>query len=168
MKHYSYEEWKLYAEAATEGNQTAEMEEHLCQCDECMACYLSIIEASDYMTSEGFIPEGFTDDVMQLVAADKKHQQKSDGLQSPKERKRGKQQIFKYYTIAASITVILFHYGIFDLVGESMPKAAEEIANSTQRVEIVVNNRWSDRLNSTFQFLDIIKKNKRSDLNEKK
>ncbi len=168
MKHYSYEEWKLYAEAAEEVEQIAEMEAHLYQCDECMACYLSIIESSEYMPLEGLIPEGFTDDVMRLIADEEESQKKDDELQPRRGKKIGKQQILKYYTIAASITIILFHYGIFDLIGESMPKVAEGIANSTQRVEIVVNNRWSERFNSTFQFLNMIKKNRRSDLNEKK
>ena len=166
MKHYNYEEWKLFVEEGLEDSLRASMEEHLYQCDECMECYLSVIDTSIDI-ADGLIPISFTDNLMRLIEEEIQHPPQTK-VKRQQQMKIGKNQILKYYSIAACITIVLFHYGIFDLIGESIPKAAEELANSTQRVEIVVTNRWSDRLiNSPFQFLNNLKINRRRDFNEK-
>ena len=174
MKHYNSEEWKLFAVEAIDEAKRTVMEEHLYQCDECMECYLSIIDASTDTIVDSLISPDFTDNIMKLIEVEKvKEKEGLHGLtikeKQVKNNKISRNSILKYYTIAACITIVLFHMGIFDLIGETVPRAAEELADSTKRVELVAVTSWTDRLmETTGQFLDILSKNRRSDFDEKK
>lgn len=161
MEHYSYDEWVIFVENGFDLNKRKAMEDHLYSCEICTENYLMAL--SDYQDDvEYLINPSFTDDIMGLISD-------NDITQLNQHRRISKKQILKYYTIAASITVILLHMGVFDFIGASIPKAAVELVDSTKQVERVINNSWTDRLmNSTVQFFDVMSTKQRSDINEKK
>lgn len=161
MEHYSYEEWVIYVENGFDLNKRKVMEDHLYSCEVCTENYLLAITAHQDDV-EDLINPSFTDDVMSLISD-------IDITQLNQQRRISKKQILKYYTIAASITVILLHMGVFDFIGASIPKAAVELADSTKQVERVMTNRWTDKLmNSTVQFFDVLSTKQRSEFYEKK
>ncbi|WP_026476586.1 anti-sigma factor [Alkaliphilus transvaalensis] len=158
MHHYHQDKWQKYIDNELEQWEVQLLEEHLYQCDECMNVYLSLLEGANPL--EEIEPSlDFTSKVFEELNLELPSTTKNE----PYDRK----VLFKYYVVAASITMVLMYGGIFDLFLTEVPRATSEMISSSKRVEEIVPAGWSQRmLDSTFEKLELRSLKQGSDVDE--
>ncbi|MEW6622959.1 MAG: hypothetical protein AB1420_07520 [Bacillota bacterium] len=140
MGHYSEKEWQLYVSGSIEAKQQTEMENHLVDCDNCLTVYLSVVEATELGKAAGLLSPGFTDGVMaKLNIPEIKTPAKS------KKRSSRSSDILIYYAAAACITLVFFSSGVFDFIGQYVPKTTIQMVDSTKQTNFLASG-WSERL----------------------
>ncbi|MBM7614320.1 hypothetical protein [Alkaliphilus hydrothermalis] len=177
MQHYSKEKWNQYIFVQLDETEAVVMEEHLYSCDDCMNTYLSLLEASDI--PQGILSQDFTDQVICKIQLEdstnnrpKERDEKISNIiqlntSSKNQLKLKRREVFKYYTVAASITMVLMYSGFFNVIASGIPRATNEIVTSTKNVEKLVPVGWSQRwMDTTLETLDSIKDKQGSEENE--
>ncbi len=154
MIHYTKESWVKYLHNQVAPSEREKMEIHMAHCDQCLETYLSSLEETDLVEMALPSPD-FTNQVLGKINLPRT---------SPKLSLRAKRKIiFKYYAVAASITILLMLSGFFEAI-EQIPNATAEIASTTGRVEQILTSGWSDRLmDSTIKMMNAIEIKRRSE-----
>ena len=148
MKHFDEKDWLKYCKSDSVGYAEKEMEQHLLDCDLCLALYLKAIESLEFENAKKNIPLEFTENVITQI-------QKTS--QQDKQNKT-RIKLILYYTTAACITIFLTFSGAFQLFERHLPNAAESITHTPSALQHFVSNGWTDRLlNKTTIFLDTLK-----------
>ncbi|KAB3530548.1 hypothetical protein [Alkaliphilus serpentinus] len=133
MKHYDQKYWKAYTLNIIDEDDRIEMENHLYSCDECMDIYLQHL---DEIHEEEFRESAtFTKTVMSSIYQIEERKNKVYRF-----------KLFKYYAIAASITLILVSTGVFDVIGRSTPKLMTALDDSTHKIEMAMFGGWSQEI----------------------
>lgn len=104
MNHIPYEKWYYYVRDELDEEVREQYDAHLYGCDQCLAVYLSAIEAVDRQMPMMTKESSFTDEVMHKVSNRK-------GMEQPVTTK--KPNMAFHYIIAAAMTLILMSSGIF-------------------------------------------------------
>jgi len=133
MEHYNQQHWSAYLLNIVDEEERIIMENHLYNCDQCMDLYINQLEAENEELAEPSTT--FTKTVMK-------------GIFKEEQRKNKAQRItlFKYYTIAASITLILVATGVFNSIGNMTPEIMSGLSESTRKIETAMFGGWSQEL----------------------
>lgn len=151
MKHYSIREWKDYVNGNTCGLENALMEQHLSNCSECLERYLNALEESDHLYHA---PDNITDRIMAAVdlAESCRHNYKV----GRNNVNRGKIKTISRFAVAASIALLLWHFGIFGRLSMSVLKV-DELFLTSREPEMVLADGFGDRMiNQLNNFFDTI------------
>ncbi len=129
MKHYDYVEWVLYKNNLIYDELHKKMEEHLTVCDECMEIFLSLIDEKDIKNAWDFVPEDFTDKVMDSIkniTPVKKPVKKTT-------KKKISNDFFLYYAAVASVAIILTAGGFFGKMVDTVPQISAKVYSEGSR-----------------------------------
>lgn len=129
MRHYDYVEWVLYKNNLIDDELHKKMEEHLLLCDECMEIFLSLIDEEDMEKAGAFIPEDFTDKVLDSIkniTPIKKSINKTTKKKIPKD-------FFIYYAAVASVAIILTAGGFFGKMVDTVPQLVANVSIEESR-----------------------------------
>lgn len=123
MKHLSDE--TLLAYQLGELEETKDLERHLILCDACREKWREWTELHDIWhleKSEGSLPAGFTERIMEAVA-----REKPVGKNDARKQKQHKKALF-HFALSAAATFVLLSFGVF-----------EEYSLATQQMVNLVN-----------------------------
>jgi anti-sigma factor RsiW len=143
MSHFTQKEWKDYVTGTIHQDQQTIMEDHLYECDACLADYL---HANDQFNSFE-VPVAPAGQMEEL-------QQKMKVTTIKKKLKKNKQNPFWHYVIAASLTITLMSSGLFQQVTgvwkeaeSNLTKKANEsmTENLMERTLSVIDNLQSTK-----------------------
>lgn len=133
MKHYDQQHWKAYVLNIVDEGERVEMENHLYNCDECMDLYIQQLdELDDCNFNES---PAFTETIMKRVYT-----------YENKRNRDKRSKLFRYYVIAASITIILVYTGAFEAIGSKTPDLMTALNTSTDKIETAMFGGWSNGL----------------------
>ncbi|WP_159885301.1 anti-sigma factor [Paenibacillus puerhi] len=140
MTHVPEEQWLLFASGQLESDERQRCEDHLEQCDECLALYAHAVERLAYSLPEPDMDQ-LAEGAMQRweerygaaavnarCSLEEKHDRRRNWMRHP---------IF-HYTVAAAITLILMGSGVFQVftqnasawVDTNLPAESEELPPS--------------------------------------
>lgn len=148
MAHLSEEMSLAYYRNQLNMEERLALEDHLAQCDQCLIRYLALVETE--MEMEPAVPSLSSDFTQGVLNAIKKPvRKKSKGI--------SRRQLLKYYTIAASLTLILTASGVFRDMGGHLTQASEELVRPESIIQIQYPGRLTEWLiDSTARFTDSI------------
>jgi predicted anti-sigma-YlaC factor YlaD len=116
MSHFTEKEWKGYTEGTLDKGQQTVMEDHLYECDACLADYLQFTQQLDhYEVPE--TPKGQMEELLKEMKVTKIEK---------KQTKRKQNQIW-HYVIAASLTLTLMSTGLFHQVTGAWTEAESSL-----------------------------------------
>jgi predicted anti-sigma-YlaC factor YlaD len=148
MRHYKSEEWMDYLYGRTGSIENALMEKHLEQCGECTKEYIKALENSGLMTEA---PQAVTDRIMCSIS-------RSTGKGFVKSKRKNQLGAFFRYAVAASMTLILWHYGIFTGISDSVSKV-DNLRQREPTVKMLLTEGFGDRMvgkiNGLFDSIDL-------------
>lgn len=130
MNHYNRQQWEKYKNRDMDSQESLLMEEHLVECDQCLALYLELFNRHDLVAANEHIPEKFSSTVLSIV---KTGGQVSPPVLQTSRRKRARRRILAFYTAAAVITVMLTGSGVFTNLAQkayayqSLPVQQEQV-----------------------------------------
>jgi predicted anti-sigma-YlaC factor YlaD len=104
MSHFTQMEWRDYVTGTIHQDQQTIMEDHLYECDACLAYYL---QANDQFSFE--VPEAPAGKIEEL-------QKEMKVTTIKKKLRKNKQNPLWHYVIAASLTITLMSSGLFQQV----------------------------------------------------
>jgi len=163
MRHYSISRWNDYVNGNIDGLEKVLMEEHLAHCSECLEKYLEVLEGSDSLRSA---PENMTDRIMAAVSMSEPYQQNcKKGCNKAKKRKL---KDFSRFAVAASIALVLWHFGVFGQLSMWVSEV-DQLLLDRREPQIALANGFGDKMiDQLNSFFDTI--NEKGDVifNEKK
>lgn len=133
MKHYDYIEWLLYKNGMLSQEKSKEMEQHLYDCNTCMAIFLSLIDEKEEKNAEKIISDDFTSKVTNDISKIKQRKSKI------KQSKGVFNYQFGYYAAVASVTIIFTLGGLYVDLVDAVPKISASIEITENK-----SNRISD------------------------
>ncbi|MBZ4652883.1 MAG: hypothetical protein JG781_221 [Peptococcaceae bacterium] len=128
MKHYTQAEWLLFRQGLLAKEKVYIMEEHLAQCDQCLAHFLSLISEEEVKEADEFLSPDFSDKVINTVKGEKTIIRKS-----PHKLKEKQKNMFAYYVAAAAITLIFMSTGFFQSLIDTGPRIVSLAASPENR-----------------------------------
>lgn len=104
VNHIPYEKWQYYLRDELEEKARVQYEEHLYDCDQCLALYSEAVEEVNQEMPSAM----FTDQIMQKIA-------EQNRINQPTTVKKSSfyQKAVFHYVVAAAMTIILMSSGIF-------------------------------------------------------
>lgn len=108
MMHYSKEDWRNYTLDFIESNERESMEEHLYECDHCLALYMESID-EQHENLPMINDDSFTNEVMTQI--------NFETLQSNENIKTTSlKRTIVHYIIATAATIIFMVSGLFQYI----------------------------------------------------
>ncbi|RLQ93762.1 hypothetical protein [Falsibacillus albus] len=121
MNHIPYEKWLLYVKDELPRGMKNEYEDHMYECDHCMALYMKAVEAweDDFpaIRDGAAITNSIMDEIMQISTVISPA--KEEGYSQQKDKiKTGAfhQKPIFHYVVAAAMTLLLMSSGIFQTI----------------------------------------------------
>lgn len=152
MKHFTYEEWKRYANDELAEADRGIYEDHLYSCDDCLELYLEAVAATELPQIES--GSNFTDLVMAQISAEAK-EPVQPLIHEEKKRRPFYQSPLFHYSLAAAMTILLMTTGVFQSITQYAGAVQEP---DFQEKKTSVTEGLVDK---TFAWMDTIeKKNK--------
>jgi anti-sigma factor RsiW len=113
MKHFTYEEWKRYANDELPEPDREFYEDHLYSCDECLEVYLEAVAETELPSMES--GSAFTDLVMAKISEEVKKPAQPRIFEEKKRRPFYQSPLF-HYSLAAAMTILLMTTGVFQSI----------------------------------------------------
>ncbi|MDF2961293.1 MAG: hypothetical protein K0S39_3028 [Paenibacillus sp.] len=139
MKHYSLEQWDLYAGEKLSDEERLAYEAHLCACDSCLELYMQSLERCAGMYPKIEDEAGLAESVMERISTEGSN---ASPVSKPFIRVNSnptkKTPVFTrhplfHYAVAAAITIILMSSGAFQSLTERIGHL--ETAETTETAE---------------------------------
>jgi hypothetical protein len=117
LSHFSRREWENYIKSRLTEDETALMEGHLLECEDCLETFLSTIDDEEIALAAGQLSPDFTNTVM---AKTKTLQRQNSTL--PRRDRRTGTNLFMYYVAASIVTLMLMSVGVFQSMMNIVPE----------------------------------------------
>lgn len=153
MKHYTEDEWLKFNRCDLPLEKRFFMEEHLRECDQCLAVFLGLVDGGEVAGAAELVPPDFTPVVMRMIGAGPGQTPRRVRRKSEVDRAR-RQNLLVYYAAAAVLTLAFLGGGVFQSLVRSYPEVARAAGRGGQKMEEKWVVNLSDRIaGRTFQWL---------------
>lgn len=142
MRHYSESQWLAYKNHMINRLESANMEDHLLECDECLSLFLSLADELDEARANKVIPPNFSRNTMAFI-----HQNQT--RQSGTMRSRDKiKRLLAYYVVASAVTLMLVSSGFFEKVVSDVSMISAYSTINVEKPDNIIYT-WPNRLIET-------------------
>jgi hypothetical protein len=136
MRHYSIEEWSVYAGGQLSAKAQREHEAHLYGCEACLQLYMDCVAVPDVdpgtsASEHYYLEEAWIEQILDRIESLK---QSNQTLASPPRKKALYRKSIFQYALAAAITILLMATGIFrGITGgiDQSPPAAKQTLDAS-------------------------------------
>ncbi len=110
MKHFSRDEFSAYKKGLTGAAESLILEDHLLECDDCLAVFLEMVDEVEIAEAAMFVPADFSTG----LAAAVKHFPATTSVTAPSiSHRRKRANLLTAYASAAAVTLFLASNGVF-------------------------------------------------------
>ncbi len=110
MTHMTKEQWLKYVNNSLDEKTRKHYENHLYECDHCLALYLLAVEEAEHELPDLLAPSSFTDSLMHQLTEEKR-----EVMEAPKQKKKRnkRKEAIIHYVVAAAMTLLFMVTGVF-------------------------------------------------------
>ena len=131
MRHYTKEQWVAYANS--EEIDRSSMDDHLLECEQCLALYVDAVNVSAELMPELDNQDAFVADIMVSLQQPK---------EIPNDRFRWLKHPMLHYVIAASVTLVLISSGAFQQLFDQASQWTRESEGVQSKP---ITQQWTDK-----------------------
>lgn len=142
MKHYSESQWLAFKHQMIKKPESANMENHLLECDECLNLFLSLTDELDAARVNNVIPPNFSRNTMAFIHQN--HIRQSGAVRSRDKLKR----LLAYYVAASAVTLMLVSNGFFEKVVHDVSLVSAYSSIKTEKPNNIIYT-WPNRFIET-------------------